>query len=243
MAHTHLIKEHTWSLETYGLSDIGLRRSNNEDVWGYKKDALFCILADGMGGHVAGEVAAQLAVDTLCKKAAPASHFATPQELALFLHEAILDTNQDIYRKALEDTSLRGMGTTLCCMQPYRDLLIYAHVGDSRIYRFRDGTLEQLTKDHTLKRSVNNIERSFLTKALGTSSYVRPSLASTPLHPNDLYFMCSDGLTDCVKNQEIINILSKEKDLIISSKQLISLAKSKGSGDNITILMTKIATK
>ncbi len=227
-------------LETYGISDIGLRRPTNEDVWAFHEESGFFVLADGMGGHAAGEVAAKLAVDELCTKARPPSFFTTPEDLALFIHEAILDTNQHIYRKALQDSSLWGMGTTLCCMQIYEKTLIYAHVGDSRLYRLRDHSLQQLTKDHTLCKSHNNSTRFLLTRALGASSYVRPSIASTSIKESDIYFLCSDGLTDYVQDKEISYILSKNQNVKNSSEELISLAKSKGGGDNITILMVKI---
>jgi serine/threonine protein phosphatase PrpC len=239
-----------FKLESYGVSDIGLSRPNNEDVWAEVSEAQFFVLADGMGGHKAGEIAAKVAVLSLSK--AIQNHMPSMETAMLTLRAAILKANADVYQMASRDENLHGMGTTLCCMQVYDQSLLYAHVGDSRIYRFRHHQLEQLTEDHSLRNEliakgqldVANASsfpyKNVITRAIGTTLQIEPTLTATGILPSDIYFLCSDGLTDYVSNEEIADVLKKAKSVKETSDLLVELAKSKGGNDNITIVMIKI---
>jgi PPM family protein phosphatase len=242
-------------LETFGISDIGLIRQNNEDVWLELPEYRFYLLADGMGGHQAGEVAAREVASFLSDYVK--NLFATKNDsftidaLALKLKEGIKRANRWVYELSHKHEELSGMGTTLCCFLLYEGVLIYAHVGDSRIYRFRN-TLEQLTQDHSLRRELmhrlhleerkaNTMAfKNIITRAIGTSLNVEPDIATLRVQPQDIYFLCSDGLTDTVSDKEIMHLVQKGASVKQTCENLVSLAKTKGGIDNITIVMIKI---
>lgn len=235
-------------MKFFGLSDIGLSRPNNEDVWIAMPEIGFFAVADGMGGHNAGEVAARETIDHLCDTI---SHL---QNLPAIdwkheLYQAIEKANQWVYHLGSNTNHLSGMGTTLCCLVCNETHVIFAHVGDSRIYRLRDKKLEQLTEDHSLftkwlqtgKVSQTPFPyKNVITRAVGTSSKVTPEVASIPSLPGDLFFLCTDGLTDTLTLSEIEKILNASDELESTCKRLIEKAKIKGSSDNITLLMIQI---
>jgi PPM family protein phosphatase len=242
-------------IESFGISDIGLVRQNNEDVWLELPLYRFYLLADGMGGHQAGEVAAKetaMALSRFIEQLFEGrKELFTIDELALQLKEGIKAANRAVYDMSRLHDELAGMGTTLCCFLLYHNTLIYAHVGDSRIYRFRKH-LEQLTQDHSLRRElmhrfhveeakINTLPfKNVITRAVGTSPHVEPDIATVHVEPNDCYFLCSDGLTDLVSDSEIAQILQKNLAVKESCENLVALAKDKGGIDNITIVMIKI---
>lgn len=244
-------------IESFGLSDIGPVRPNNEDVWLALRKERFFALADGMGGHNAGEIAAKETIQSLSQAVQKISKGGKKSELSSkefieFLQTAIENANQRVFQLGKEDTSLQGMGTTLCCLYLYQDSVIYAHVGDSRIYRYRGGELSQLTEDHSLLSellSSGQIEKpsampfkNVITRAIGTSSKVLPEIASATAKAGDIFFMCSDGLTDFVSVWEMETILGSRMSMKKKVEALIERAKEKGSHDNITLLMIKIKT-
>lgn len=241
-------------LESYGVSDTGLVRPNNEDVWEELPEHNFYVLADGMGGHKAGEIAAREAASHLCKEVAKflsGKHKYSEKELTAKLHDAIVSTNAWVYRLAEQNEELSDMGTTLCCFLLYGETLFYGHVGDSRIYRYRDG-LERLTQDHSLRQEL--IKKGFLsekmaphfpfkniiTRTIGTHATVEPEMGRTLVSAKDLYLLCSDGLTDPVSDEEMAEILAKAKTVKEACTQLIDAAKQGGGSDNITLVMIKI---
>lgn len=234
-------------LSSFGLSDIGVSRTNNEDVWAACTEIGFFALADGMGGHQAGEVAAKEAIEHLSNSVKTIQTH-DPLEWMNELRNAIEDANQWVYRLGKKDDSLSGMGTTLCCLIWAKEAVIYAHVGDSRIYRLREGKLELLTQDHSLfakwlqigKESTTPFPyKNVITRAVGTATKANPEIAVCSHLPGDLFFLCSDGLSDVLNLDEIENILNSASDLESASKDLIQNAKIKGSSDNITILMVQ----
>lgn len=242
-------------VESYGLSDVGLIRENNEDVWAELLKEHCFILADGMGGHQAGEVAAKETVDILSghiRKIAKEKKMSV-QELASWLKKAILDTNRRIYDLSLEKKEFHGMGTTLCLALIHSPHLIYAHVGDSRIYRIRHQKIERLTKDHSLKDEMISkgqlLEedapffpyRNVITRAIGTQPVADPEIQTTLMDPEDIYFLCSDGLTDNLSDREILEIILNSSSLKQATESLIQSAKDKGGADNITIVMFRSA--
>lgn len=241
-------------VESYGYSDIGLVRPNNEDFWTSMPRYRFFALADGMGGHNAGEVAAKKTIEFLKKSIKDAIH---PQkkakiptkDLIYHLKSAIENANDLVFDLGRKKQQLRGMGTTLCCLYLYDDSVIYAHVGDSRIYRFRDSELKQLTEDHSLIQGLQESQaiqpspfKHIITRAIGTSSNVEPEISSATLIPGDIFLMCSDGLSDFVPENEMETILQKSNSIRKKTHLLIDTAKQKGSNDNITIVMIKIKT-
>jgi protein phosphatase len=236
-----------------GLSDIGLTRPNNEDVWIALEELGFFALADGMGGHQAGEVAAKEAVENLSAsvKILAENPPSNCSDLVIALRLAIEKANRWVYEMGRDNRSLKGMGTTLCCIYWTKESVIYAHVGDSRIYRYRKGKLEQLTNDHSLfsrwlslDKSVKQSETAYpyknvITRAIGTSHRANPEIAVANHEPGDLFFLCSDGLSDVLSKEGIEKILEQTLSMETMASHLIEQAKIKGSHDNITVLIIK----
>lgn len=240
---------------SFGLSDIGLVRQNNEDVWAeLPEPQYFYMLADGMGGHQAGEVAAREAIDNLCKliKENLKGNQITLAEAFQIIHEAISSVNATIYHMAKSKSDLRGMGTTLCCLHIHPDGVIFAHVGDSRIYRYRNHELIQLTQDHSLLRELMDLGqinehqatdflyKNIITKAIGTEPYVEPSIHIADLFKDDIYLICSDGLSDLLSIQEIASIIKENQGSFEAVNELVACAKDKGGLDNITVVMVNV---
>lgn len=232
---------------SFGLSDIGVSRSNNEDVWIAMPEIGFFALADGMGGHQAGEVAAKEAIEHLSRLVKTIER-CDPLSRMLELKSAIEKANAWVYSLGKEEEALNGMGTTLCCLIWSEDAVIYAHVGDSRLYRFRNGKLELLTQDHSLFAKWLKLSKesrtpfpykNVITRAIGTAPKANPEVAICRHEEGDLYFLCTDGLSDVLTLEEIEKILNRSTTLEMASKRLIQKAKFKGSSDNITILMVQ----
>lgn len=246
-----------YQISVHCISDIGLIRHNNEDYWKSLKDEQFFVLADGMGGHQAGEVASKSAVENLCQLFQE-HYFSLCQvdinQAKQSLKEMIREVNGAVYRLGKENPHLRGMGTTLCIIFLHPAGVIYGHVGDSRIYRLRQGKLEQITQDHSLLRELielgqlseqqaeDFLYKNIITKAIGTEPSVEPALADTPVEEGDLFMMCSDGLSDLVSladMQEIISRNTEEK----AARLLVENAKAHGGYDNITVFLLKVQGK
>lgn len=242
--------------KSFGYSDVGLIRRNNEDVFLQLKEHRFFALADGMGGHNAGEIAALETVAFLSEcidKMFKQHHLGLSiEEVSKTVSEFIIRSNDRIYQLGIENSAYKGMGTTLSSMLFYQGSIICAHVGDSRIYRYRDNKLTLLTHDHTLKNKLmqqGTLEdaikkgvryKNVLTKAIGAFKTLSPDILITPFLPKDLYLMCSDGLSDYVTDEEISCILDPAFHLEEMAFKLINLAKTKKSCDNITVLLTQV---
>lgn len=245
-----------YQILVYCISDIGLIRRNNEDSLKLLTNEQFFVLADGMGGHQAGEVASRKAVDELCYlfQWYFDSFYKELPLVQQLLKEIIQEVNILVYRMGKENSHLRGMGTTLCCLFFHPEGLIYGHVGDSRIYRFRQGRLEQLTQDHSLvqelidlgqlseKQAEDFLYKNIITKAIGTESSVEPSVSYTPLEKEDMILMCTDGLSDLVNLEEMQKIISQNSEEEIPSL-LVKRAKERGGYDNITVVLVKVKNK
>lgn len=243
------------NIKAYGISDIGLIRQNNEDSWAELPARNFFVLADGMGGHQAGEVAARETVTLLCQLienhfSKHKKHLSIKDGLEL-IRESIINVNSSIFKMSRSNPELRGMGTTLCSLLFLEKEVILAHVGDSRIYRFRSGQLEQLTKDHSLfcdlvdqgqiahHQANDFLYGNIITKAIGTEPRVDPAVTTTDLKINDVYLMCSDGLSDLLSPSEITFILNSSADLKQTAEALIACANRKGGRDNVTVILAK----
>jgi serine/threonine protein phosphatase PrpC len=226
-------------------SDVGLIRTANEDAY-LIKHPLF-VVADGMGGHLAGDVASSTAIRTIEVHSSEAS----ADDLST-LTRIVRDANREIWQKAQGDASLRGMGTT-CTLLLLHDLHGHiAHVGDSRAYRLRAGHLEQLTDDHTLvarlvkegKLSVEDAQhhpqRSIITRALGVDLDVSVDLVSVELEAGDRLLLCSDGLSSMIDTDSIKDVLSNEAGAQAAADLLVALANDAGGEDNITVLIVDL---
>jgi serine/threonine protein phosphatase PrpC len=247
-----------YKIVVYGLSDIGLARDNNEDVWAELPDEKIYVLADGMGGHQAGEVAASEAVFSFCeiirKLMKKRKEGFTLEEMKQAIRGGVELVNQIIYEMGIGDEALFGMGTTLCCLHFHPDGLIYAHVGDSRIYRYREGRLKQMTKDHSLLREMVEMGcltedeakeflfKNIITKAVGTEPFVSPAVEHGDVLPGDIYLMCTDGLTDLLTTKNIEKVVKNSKGLRECAESLVQAAKDLGGYDNITVVLVKVET-
>ncbi len=235
----------TLSVETFGVSDIGLSRQNNEDVWAELLDDHFYVLADGMGGHLAGEVAAKESVLHFCDAVDKYFRSPTPPSVSSakrYIGEAFISANSWIRRLSKDHPDLSGMGTTLCCLLLLGGKAIIGHVGDSRVYRYRK-ELMLLTQDHTRMQespSKGRAVKHMLTKAIGVSPAIEPDLLEAPAQKGDVYLLCSDGLHDALSDKQIEAIFRQSPSLKETALELIEAAKRGGGHDNITTLLIRI---
>jgi protein phosphatase len=235
-------------LSTFAGTDVGRTRSGNEDS--YVCGRTVFAVADGLGGHQGGEVASAAAVEPLA--ALDGREFADPAEAAEALAGAIAKANSAILDQASGNPSLWGMGTTVTAAAVAGDYLQLAHVGDSRAYLLREGTLAQLTTDHTVvgelvrrgrltpEQAAIHPERSILTRAVGLDPRV-PVDTPDPveLRDGDQVLLCSDGLTEAVDDDRIIELLSASADGEAACRSLIDAANAAGGPDNITVVLLR----
>ena len=245
----------THTVNFFGRSDIGLVRQNNEDVWEALVENSFYILADGMGGHRAGEVASRETVEQLSHQVRKNQFSGTIREQKKQISDIIQKVNHHVYQKSRSDSELRGMGTTLCCTYFHPKGVIFAHVGDSRIYRFSRNRLEQLTRDHSLvsemielgelsERSAEDVTyKNIITRAIGTTPKVEASMGISEFEENDLFMMCSDGLSDLLSTEEMEEIMQDSDVLEIAVDRLIKTAINRGGIDNVTVLLMRVEKK
>lgn len=234
--------------------DPGRVRQNNEDAVGVEPTHSFAVLADGMGGYNAGEVASAMAVacvrEGLAKWCASSSGAQAPApRLAQAMAVCAQQANTDILRAASANPQYANMGTTLVVMGFRQDRVVLAHVGDSRAYRLRAHTLSQLTKDHSLlqeqvdaglltrEQAAVAPGKNLLTRALGVEEGVQVDLTELPAQPGDLYLLCSDGLTDMLSDDQIAQVLSTPMPLARMAQTLIDQANALGGRDNIAVVL------
>jgi len=241
-------------IQAASATDRGLRRPDNEDAHVAEPElGIFCV-ADGMGGHAAGEVASRLAVEAFSREMERLSGAPAPDgTLEERLRRAAATANRAILDAARADPATEGMGTTLTAvaLAPGRDAFAGVHIGDSRAYLFRDGTLRQLTTDHTWvqqqvdagKLSPLEARRhpyaSVLTRALGLAANPEFDTFGGDLRPGDMLLLCSDGLTGMVEDDELAFILAKDSSLEAHVQELIDAANRNGGFDNITVILIR----
>ena len=236
----------------FGLSDVGSVRDNNEDRWFADPAAGIFLVADGLGGHAAGEVAAQLAVEHLPGLVASRrAVFATMNDsrLARSLAAIVRALNRRIWCEAQSNEAHRGMGTTAVFIVVLDDTALVASVGDCRLYLHRADVLHLLTHDHSLAQYLLDngqieaddprlpIARRQLLQHLGMATPPVPWLRKLTLAAGDRLLLCSDGLTDMVVDAEIANALRREPRPVAACKELIDMAKLSGGRDNITTVL------
>lgn len=232
----------SFSLSYFGQSSQGLVRHNNEDFWAVQ-ETLFA-LADGMGGHNAGEVAAQMAVSIFLEKVAPFNGH-TKEQAVEACREALLQTNAEVHKASLERLEWKGMGTTLTALFFCESLVAITHVGDSRAYRFRDGNFKQLTVDHTVFNRMKGAKEAaalkhVLTRAIGTQPKVKPQIQTFPVLPHDRYMLCSDGLTAHLSDREIAKFLQMDLSVEEVAERLVCEADQRGGSDNTTVITIEV---
>lgn len=226
-------------------TDVGRVRKGNEDS--YLLEAPIYAVADGMGGHIAGDVASATAVSVISE-----GIDAQPPEDGSALANLVSRANDAIWEKARSDPSLRGMGTTCTLLMIDGDVAHIAHVGDSRAYLLRDGSFRQLTEDHTLvermvregrlsaEEAANHPQRSIITRALGVDSNVQVDVLEEPLAKGDRILLTSDGLTGMVEPDEIARVLDGEEDPQAAADRLVAMANDAGGEDNVTVLVLHV---
>ena len=230
--------------EFCGITDIGTKRITNEDVFASLTECGFFALADGMGGHKAGEVAAKEAISFICSSI---KHIYTGhdqknlEQVSLSLKKLFENANDWIYKLSRSHENFFGMGTTLCSILFFDSKVIFSNVGDSRIYLFRNYELILLTQDHsTIVKNKQNKSKKFLTQVIGSSRIISPQVESLDPLEGDIYLICSDGLSDFVKSEYIQLILKSKFNLEEKTKLLIETAKKQGSTDNITVILIQL---
>jgi len=229
------------------LSDIGNTRTLNEDYIGYYEDEVkkIYVIADGMGGYNAGEVASKLAVDTAISKLKSMEDF---QDSYSSIREAVLASNKEIYNLSKENDNLSGMGTTVTACLIVNNELYVANVGDSSCYIIKSNHIYKLTKDHSLVQqlvdngSITQEEaevhpnRNIITRALGTNSSVEVDIFRESLSGIEKIILCTDGLTNYVKSAELLQVVL-ENDNQLACEKLVELSKLRGGRDNISVIV------
>ena len=236
-------------------TDPGLARENNEDSVTFDEASRLGILADGMGGYNAGEIASGMATafikSELGRWLSQAGRHANAREVRRAMEICVDNANRSIFNAANSNPQYSGMGTTLVVGVFHDGRLMLGHIGDSRCYRLRGTDFAQITKDHSLlqeqmdaglitpEQAATSTNKNLVTRALGVEDAVLLEVNEHKVEPGDIYLMCSDGLSDMVNDPEIAMILGAPVPLEQRAAQLIDLANANGGRDNITVLMAQ----
>jgi protein phosphatase len=248
-------------IEVAGQTDVGRKRSHNEDNFAILAEYGLYVVADGMGGHSSGEIASKMAVDTLEQFFADTSEdpertWPYKMDRAKGYEENRLITgiklaNLRIYETAQREAKKRGMGTTFVGIFTANDGVYVAHVGDSRVYRFREGRLEMLTEDHSLLNDYIKMKRltpeeianfphkNVIVRALGMKDTVKVDTRFEVPQLNDTYVLCSDGLSGPVSDLEMTQILTEHQDIQVATAKMIERANENGGPDNVTCVLVR----
>ena len=250
-------------VEIVAFSDVGRKRVQNEDSTACNPELGIAVIADGMGGYKAGEVASALAVtciindlqegvqELLARGSAPID---SVSRLSILLEQAIVHANSAIFRLAQQEPECHGMGTTVLAVVFSQDRIVIAHVGDSRLYRLHEDQLEQLTNDHSLfqelidqgiftrQEAEATTPKNLVTRALGIDQDVLVDVGEETTKPDDIYLLCTDGLTDMLTDEEIHLILAQyAANLSEAGQQLIANANERGGFDNVSVILARNA--
>ena len=246
-----------------GLSDVGLQREHNEDSFVVLKEYDLFVVADGMGGHRAGDVASKIATETISEFFRTTAnedvtwpfHFDTNlSEEENRLLTGIRVANRQIFERSTRSREYHGMGTTVvgAMFSPKKQRMYIGHVGDSRCYRVRDGQIQQLTRDHSLindyllampdltDEQKSELPKNVITRALGMQDHVVVDLQHDDPKQGDVYVLCSDGLSGMVSDDDIRQIVTSTTDIREACRRLIQRANERGGEDNITAVLIKI---
>jgi protein phosphatase len=249
-------------LRLVGQTDTGKVREHNEDTIAFDSDVGLLVLADGMGGYNAGEVASGIAVKTivhLVREALEREDLARPDSAtglsrpAIILRDAIARANKIIFQTARTQPQCEGMGTTIVAALFFDNRVAVAHVGDSRLYRLRGSGFDQVTLDHSLLQELVDrgfyspeeaqraANKNYVTRALGVEAAVEVEVQEHPAQRGDVYVLCSDGLSDMVEDDDIhLTINTFGANLETVAKQLIQLGNDNGGKDNISVVLAQV---
>ncbi len=244
------------------ITDTGRVREHNEDAIGSNQDIGLLVLADGMGGYNAGEVASGIAVQIVTDLATDGANREERDDVdphsgmmrqSIVLRDAIYRANKIIFQTAQSQTHCEGMGTTIVACMFFDDRVSIAHVGDSRAYRLRGGQLDQMTLDHSLLQELvdrgfyseeeaqRSTNRNYVTRALGVEPTVEVEVHEHDVLPDDVYLLCSDGLPDMVEDDDIhLTISTFNASLDVVGQQLIDLANDHGGRDNVSVMLAQV---
>lgn len=237
------------------LTDPGRVRANNEDAIAFDPALGLAILADGMGGYNGGEVASGMAIALLQASfgrwLAHAGAQAHPRAMRRALQAGVDEANDAILEAGVANMQLQGMGTTLVLAAFGAKRVIIGHIGDSRCYRLRNGKLEQLTRDHSLlqeqldagaitaEQAASSPHRNLVTRALGIERHVDLEMHEHSVRPDDLYLLCSDGLSEMATDAQIFTVLLQEIGLSEKARLLVAIANENGGRDNISVVLAR----
>jgi len=238
-------------------TDPGLARDNNEDALAFDPQTGLCILADGMGGYNAGEIASGMATafikSEMSRWLSQAGRNANSKEVKRAMEICVQNANHSIFNAANSNPQYTGMGTTLVVAVFQAGRVMLGHIGDSRCYRVRGDAFEQITKDHSLlqeqidaglitpEQALTSANKNLVTRALGVEDAVLLDVTEHRVDAGDVYVMCSDGLSDMVRDKAIAEIMLGHDTLEQKSKQLISAANANGGRDNISVVLVHAA--
>lgn len=235
-------------MKVYAITDVGKVRPINEDSYYMPREGeRFCAVADGMGGHNAGEVASAMAVESFSRHMRQVDTITGDAMIW-----AVEKANDAVYRAAWGNEDMSGMGTTFSALAEQGRTVYLAHVGDSRIYLLRDGAITQVTTDHTLveemvQRGMLTAQearvhprRNIITRALGTEPFVDVDLVQIDVRPGDAFFLCSDGMSNYVEEHQILAEAMNEDHWQQKLRRLVDIALENGGADNITALFAVI---
>ncbi len=235
------------SLVSYAGTDVGRRRKNNEDAFLVDDDLGLWVVADGMGGQAAGEVASQQAVETVHEMVVSGLRRNDGKSVSRVLESAVQAATYMVFGLAEMDRTKTGMGTTVSAALVQPEELLLAQVGDSRVYRIRDERAVQLTEDHTLinwqiqngiitpEQAKTSKQKNVITRAVGNRDYVQVDILSCDVRPGDTFVLCSDGLYAYVQTDELPDLVAPGGDDAVGA--LIHLANDRGGKDNITAVV------
>ncbi len=246
-----------------GISDVGLQRDHNEDSFAILKEQTLFIVADGMGGHRAGDVASRLATESIVDffRASIAKDFNWPFQIDPRLSEeenrllsGIRLANRQIIERSTRSRECQGMGTTIvgALFSAQKNRMFIGHVGDSRAYRVRRQKIQQMTRDHSLvndyllampeltEEQKSELPKNVITRALGMQDQVAVDIQSDETEVGDIYVLCSDGLSGMVEDHEILETVLNSGDTEAACRKLVALANEHGGEDNITALIVRI---
>jgi PPM family protein phosphatase len=249
------------SLRMTGKTDTGMVREHNEDCFMTLPDSGIAILADGMGGHLAGEVASAMAIDWVKQsllsafiegRAAKTGSVHNSSFESAALVKAIREANTAIHQASMSQPEQAGMGTTIVAVIFHDQTLTVGHVGDSRLYRYRRGVLSQVTEDHSMVQELlrrglmtpeearNSLNRNLVTRALGIDPLVEVDITQQSFEDGDTYLLCSDGLNDVLLDEEIAAILAQHPDDQESAiREMIAAVNARGGPDNVSIVLIR----
>ena len=248
-------------VEVAGQTDVGRKRTHNEDCFAILPEHGLFMVADGMGGHAFGKIASQMAIDTLHEFFAatmddPLRAWSNNLDGARLyeqhrLKRGIQLCNHRIYQFGQRFCSERGMGTTLCALVAVEGGVCIAHVGDSRVYRIRNAGIEQLTEDHSLLNDFKKLkkltdeeiqnfpEKHVIVRAVGADNDILVDTRFETARAGDVWLLCSDGLCDAVTDQRILEIVQSAADLPTAARRLVEAANEYGGPDNITCVIAR----